>query len=76
MIEGLQTFDRLERLIENIDFLSTQNNILSASIEFAKLKTLVFSDDDIKQLLLEFGSLETYKKRVTDKQKQLYNTIT
>ncbi len=51
MIEGLQNFDRLERLIENIDFLSTQNNILSASIEFAKLKTLVFSDDDIKQFL-------------------------
>jgi hypothetical protein len=48
MIEGLQTFERLERLFENIDFLSTQNNILSASIEFAKLKTLIFNDNDIK----------------------------
>ncbi len=48
MIESLQTFEMLERLIENIEFLSNQSNLLSASIEFNKLKSLILDNAEIK----------------------------
>lgn len=69
MIEGLQTFEMLERLIENIEFLSNQNNLLSASIEFNKLKSLIMNNAEMKQFLQEYGAFESFKKRVMDKQR-------
>ena len=67
IIEGLQTFEMLERLIENIEFLSSQSNLLSASIQFSKLKSLILNNAEMKQFLQDYGAYETFKKRVADK---------
>lgn len=44
MIEGLQKFEKIERLIESVEFLSNQNNLLAASTEFKKLKSFVLQN--------------------------------
>ena len=49
MIEGLQTLEKVERLIESVDFLSSQSNMLAASKQFQKLKELVMGPNtDVK----------------------------
>jgi hypothetical protein len=48
LIEGLSTFETIERLIENIEFLSSQSNLLSASIQFSKLKSLILNNAEMK----------------------------
>ena len=57
MIEGLQTFEKIERLIETVEFLYNQENLLSASVSFKQLKECVQSAD-IKQFLQEYVAYE------------------
>jgi hypothetical protein len=57
----------IERLIENIEFLSSQSNLLSASIQFSNLKSLILNNAEMKSFLQDYGAYESFKKRVTDK---------
>lgn len=69
MIDSLQTLEKIEASIDNIDLFINQKNLLSASFAFTKLKTLVISNSDVKQFLQDFGVFDSYRKRVNEKQK-------
>lgn len=76
MVEGLQIFEKIERSFEELDFLSNQNNLLSASQMFANLKKTVLEDSKTKQIMTEFGTQELTKKRLLEKQRILLDRIT
>ena len=57
MIEGLQIFEKVERMIEQIEFLQSQSNLLGAANEFYNLRKYVI-EPEIKQVLMEYGVIE------------------
>eukprot|EP00347_Sterkiella_histriomuscorum_P021714 403333020 len=82
LIEGLQVFEKIERMIEEVEFLSQQQNLIQASISFQNLKKFVFSNEpnvqlgiEVKSMLQEFGMLEMIKKRISEKQRILQDQI-
>jgi hypothetical protein len=52
--------------------MADQSNLLAASLEYKKLQTLM---KEMKLFLQDFGVFESFKKRVTDKQKTLQTQI-
>ncbi|CDW72803.1 UNKNOWN [Stylonychia lemnae] len=75
LIEGLQIFEKIERMIEEVEFLSGQQNLLSASQKFRELKAFTTDTPEIKQILQEFGVQEMIRKRIQEKQRILMDQI-